>query len=53
MENIVSGSGNPFLVYATKDLVDGGRSKEKRHYAVNSNQKSTKNKFLVGSFLKF
>jgi hypothetical protein len=30
---------------------DGGRSEEKRNYAVNSKQKLTKNLFLVGSFL--
>jgi hypothetical protein len=30
---------------------DGGRSEEKRRYAVNSKQKSTKNSFLVGFFL--
>ncbi len=30
---------------------DRGRSEEKRHGAVNSKQKSTKNLFLVGSFL--
>jgi hypothetical protein len=49
--NIVLGSANPFLVYTTKDLGDGGRSEEKRRYAVNSKQKSTKNLFLAGSFL--
>ncbi len=49
MENIVSGSVNPFSVYTTKDLDDGGRSEEKRRYAVNSKQKLTKNLFLAGS----
>ncbi len=44
------GAGSAFLV-KTKDLGDGGRSEEKRHYAVNSKQKSTKNTFLVGSVL--
>ena len=51
MGNIVLGSVNPFLVYTTKDLGDGGRSEEKRGYAVNSKQNSTKNLFLAGSFL--
>ncbi len=51
MENIVSGSGNLFLVYTNKYLGDWGRSEEKRRYAVNSKQKSTKNLFLAGSFL--
>ncbi len=46
MGNIVSGSVNLFLVYTTKDLGDGGRSEEKRHYAVNSKQKSIKNLFF-------
>ncbi len=32
-------------------MEDGGRSEEKRRYAVNSKRKSTKNLFLVGSFL--
>ncbi len=40
-----------FSVYTTKDLGDRGWSEEKRCYAVNSKQKSTKNSFLVGSFL--
>ncbi len=44
------GTGSAFLVQ-TKDLGDGGRSEEKRCYAVNPKQKSTKNLFLVGSFL--
>jgi hypothetical protein len=39
-----------FSMYTTKDLGDGGWSDEKRHYAVNSKQKLTKNLFLVGSF---
>jgi hypothetical protein len=40
-----------FLVCTTKDMGDCGSSEEKRLYAVNSKQKSTKNLFLVGSFL--
>ncbi len=52
MGNIVLGSGNPFLLYTTKDLGDRGRSEEKRSYAVNSKLKLTNNLFLVGSFLK-
>ncbi len=44
------GMGNAFLVQ-TKDLGDGGRSEEKRRYAVNSKQKTTKHSFLIGSFL--
>jgi hypothetical protein len=32
-------------------MEEGGRSEEKRHYAVNSKQKLTKNSCLVGSFL--
>ncbi len=44
------GTGSAFLV-KTKDLGDWGRLEEKRHYAVNSKQKSTKNSFLVHSFL--
>jgi hypothetical protein len=44
------GMGSAFLV-KTKDLGDWGRSEEKRRYSVNSNQKSTKNLFLAGSFL--
>jgi hypothetical protein len=39
------------LVWTTKEMEDGGRSEEKRDYAINSKQKSTKNLFLVGSFL--
>ncbi len=46
MGNIVSGSGNPFLVFSTKDLGDGGRSEEKRRYAVKSKQKLIKNLFF-------
>ncbi len=42
---------NRGLTYTTKDLGNGGRSKEKSCYAVNSKQKSTKNSFLAGSFL--
>ncbi len=52
-ENIVSGNGNPFLLYTTKNLGDRGRSEEQRHYAVNSKQKLTENLFLVSSFLIF
>jgi hypothetical protein len=37
--------------YAVNSKQDGGRSEKKRCYAVNSKQKSTKNLFLVGSFL--
>jgi hypothetical protein len=37
--------------YAVNSKQDGGRSEEKRHCTVNSKQKSTKNLFLVGSFL--
>jgi hypothetical protein len=44
------GMGSAFLD-KTKDLGDWGRSEEKRRYAVNSKQKSTKNLFFVGSFL--
>ncbi len=44
------GIGSAFLVQ-TKDLGDRGRSEEKRRYAVNSKQKSTKNSLLVGSLL--
>ncbi len=44
------GVGSAFLVQ-TKDLGDRGRSEEKKRYAVNSKQKSTKNLFLVDSFL--
>jgi hypothetical protein len=44
------GMESAFLVQ-TKDLGDGGRSEEKRRYAVNSKQKLTKNSLLVGSFL--
>jgi hypothetical protein len=33
-------------------LGDWGRSEEKRHFAVSSKQKSTKNLFLVGSILR-
>jgi hypothetical protein len=40
-----------FLVWTTKDMENWGRSEEKRSYAVNSKQKSTKNSFLVGSSL--
>ncbi len=40
-----------FLVWTTKDMEDGGRSEEKRFYAINSKQKSTKNLVLVSSFL--
>jgi hypothetical protein len=50
MDNIAWGTGSAFLV-STKDLGDRGRSEEKRCYAVNSKQKSTKNLFLVGFFL--
>jgi hypothetical protein len=32
-------------------MEDGGRLEKKRHCAVNSKQKSTKNLFLVNSFL--
>ncbi len=39
------GTGSAFLVQ-TKYLGDGGRSDEKRCYAVNSKQKSTKNSFF-------
>ncbi len=51
MGNIVSGSGILFLVHTTKDLGNGGRSEEKRHYAVNLKQKSTINLSLASSFL--
>ncbi len=51
MGNIVLGSVNLFLVYETKDSGNGGKSEEKRRYAVNSKQKLTKNLFLAGSFL--
>ncbi len=44
------GVGSTFFVQ-TKDLGDGGRSEEKRCYAVNSKQKLAKKLFLVGSFL--
>jgi hypothetical protein len=40
-----------YFVEVTKDMKDGGRSEEKRCYAVNSKQKMIKNPFLVGSFL--
>ncbi len=40
-----------FLVWTTKDIEEGGRSEEKRRYAVNSKQKSTANSCLIGSFL--
>ncbi len=36
---------------STKDLGGRGRSEEKGFHAVNSKQKSTKNLFLVDSFL--
>ncbi len=48
---VAAAAAGVILLLSTKDLGGRGRSEETGFHAVDSKQKSTKNLFLVGSFL--